>query len=68
MLDETNHVCVACEGIVCGERQDIYAVQTAFLKEFAPGRPLTEVLMVAGDGFFDQSVIENMGFTNARFI
>ena len=38
------------------------------MKEFAPGRPLTEVMMVAGDGFFDQSVIEKMGFTNARFI
>ena len=30
MLDETNHVCVACEGIVCGERQDMYAAQATF--------------------------------------
>jgi len=68
MIDESNHVCVACEGIVCGERQDMYAAQADFLKEFAPGRSLNEVMMVAGDGFFDQSVIKKMGFTNARFI
>jgi len=26
-----------------------------FFKEFAPGRSLNEVMMVAGDGFFHQS-------------
>ena len=68
MIDESNHVCVAREGIVCGERQDMYAAQADFLKEFAPECSLNEVMMVAGDGFFDQSLIRKMGFTNARFI
>ena len=40
MIDESDHICVACEGIVCGERQDMYAAQAAFLKEFAPDVPL----------------------------
>ena len=30
IVDESNHVCVACEGIVCGERQDMYAAQADF--------------------------------------
>ena len=51
MLDEINKVCVACEGIVCGERQDTYYAQTRFLQEHAPGRHLIEVNIVAGDGF-----------------
>ena len=61
-------LCVGCEGIVCGERQDMYCAQARFLEEYAPGRPLSEALIVAGDGFFDQSVVVSMGFTNATFI
>ena len=41
MLDEMNHICVACEGIVCSERQDMYAAQAILLKEYAPGRLLS---------------------------
>ena len=68
MLDEMKIICVGCEGIVCGERQDMYGAQAAFLEEYSPGLPLSKVLIVAGDGFFDQSVVDSMGFTNATFI
>ena len=68
MLDEMKKFCVGCEGIVCGERQDMYGAQAAFLEEYAPGCPLSEVLIVAGDRFFNQSVVVSMGFTNATFI
>ena len=47
MLYEMKKVCVACEEIVCGERQDMYCAQADFLEEYAPGRPLSEVLIVA---------------------
>ena len=68
ILDEMKKFCVGCEGIVCGERQDMYGAQAGFLEEYAPGRPLSEVFIVAGDGFFDQSVVHSMGFTNATCI
>ena len=68
MLDEMKKICVGCEGIVCGERQDMYCAQARFLEEYAPGCPLSEVLIVAGDVFLNQSVVHSMGFTNATFI
>jgi len=68
MLDKMNHVCVACEGIVCGERLDMYTAQASFLAEFAPGRPLLEMLVVARDSFFDEEVVRRIVFTHAKFI
>ena len=68
MYDEHMKICVACEGILCGERHDTYKFIAKFLSESAPGRPLEEVSIVAGDGFFDQETIAEFGFVNARFI
>ena len=68
MLDESTKLCIACEGIVIGELDEMYKCQADFLKEFAPGRPLDSVLVVAGDGFFDNESISKMGFVNANFI
>ena len=68
MLSEAKNVCVACEGIVYGERNDMYEAQAIFLKEFSPSRPLTMVDIVAADRFFDQSMIHKLGFSNAAFI
>ena len=68
MLDESTNICLACEGIVIGELDEMYKAQANFLMEFAPGRPLDRVLVVAGDGFFDNDSIHKMGFVNANFI
>jgi len=67
MLDETNSMCLACEGILCGERDDMYKFVADFLGESAPGRPLTDVNIVSGDGLFDQDMVIELGFVNARF-
>lgn len=68
MYDENMKLCLACEGILCGERVDMYQFVADFLGESAPGRPLSEVNIVAGDGFFDQDMIITLGFINACFI
>lgn len=68
MYDEHMKICVGCEGILCGEREDMYKFIAQFLSQFAPGRPLSDVNIVAGDGFFDQEMIFEMGFVNAQFI
>ena len=68
MYDEHKQICVACEGILCGEREDTYRFMARFLAENAPGRPLADVTIVAGDGFFDQDMIVDFGFINAQYI
>jgi len=68
MYDENMKICLACEGILCGERYDMYKFLADFLGESAPYRPLSNVNIVAGDGFFDQQMIEDLGFVNAHYI
>ena len=68
MYNEMRKVCIACEGILCGEREDMYQFGCNFLAKSSPGRPFTEVNAVAADGFFDQDLIVKLGFVNAQFI
>ena len=68
MHDEANHICVACACIVCGEQFNMYKAHASFLARYAPGLPLQTVKMVASDDFFDENIIKEMGFPNARFI
>lgn len=68
MYDENMKLCLACEGILCGERVDMYQFVADFLGESAPGRPLSNVNIVAGDGFFDQELITRLGFINAHYV
>ena len=68
MCDDNVKLHLAAEGVLCGERVDMYHFLAAFLGESAPGRPLSEVSVVAGDGFFDQEMIIASGFTLANFI
>ena len=53
MYDEMSKICIACEGILCGEWEDMYQFACDFLGAASPKRPLSEVKVVAGDGFFD---------------
>jgi hypothetical protein len=55
MHDETNHICVTCEGIVCGERFDMYTAHASFFAKYAPGRGLCTVQVVTGDGFLTKT-------------
>jgi hypothetical protein len=52
MYDEMKKVCIGCEGILCGEREDMYQFACNFMKAHSPGRSLSDVRAVAADGFF----------------
>ena len=41
MYDEMKKVCIRCEGILCGEQEDMYQFACNFMAENAPGRPLS---------------------------
>ena len=68
MYDELMHVYIACEGIVCGERMDMYQFICDFLSQSTPLWRLTEVNIVSDDGFFNQDVVIELGFDNAKFV
>jgi len=56
MYNEMSKICIACEGILCGEREDMYQFACDFLGAASPKRPLSEVKVVAGDGFLIKSL------------
>ncbi|KAL7546585.1 hypothetical protein ACHAWF_009917, partial [Thalassiosira exigua] len=68
MYDDMKKLCLACESFMCGETNDMYEFSARFLEEYTPGRPLSEVRVVSGDGFFNRQIIRDMGFVNARLI
>ena len=68
MYDEMKKLCIGCEGILWGEKVDMYNFVARFLKECAPGLQLSSVAIVAGDGFFDQQMIVDFEFVNAMFL
>ena len=68
MYDEERRVCLACEGFLCGERFDMYQFACQFLSDNSPNRTLSQVHLVAGDGFFDQNMIVKFGFVNAKYV
>ena len=68
MCNELRKLCLGCEAIVCGEREDAYLFMIGFLIKNSPGRPPSVVHAVAGDGFFNQEMTIRFGFVNAKFI
>ena len=46
----------------------MYKFACSFLGQHTPSRPLSSVLVVAGDSFFDPSLVTELGFTNASFV
>ena len=68
MYDEMKKVCIGCEGIMCGECKDMCQFVCDFMGEHSSLHPLSTVLVVAADGFYDQDLIEKLGFINSHFI
>ena len=68
MYDENKQLCLACEGVLCGERSDMYKFIADFLRTSTPKRTLEDIMIVAGDAFFTQALVRELGFTNARFV
>ena len=54
--------------IVRASQVEMYHFVAKFLAENAPARPLSDVKIVAGDGFFNQDMINKFGFTMAKFL
>jgi hypothetical protein len=51
MCDEMSEICIACEGIICGEGEDIYQFGCDFLGAASLKCPLSEEKVVVGDVF-----------------
>jgi len=68
MYNDLEQVCVGCEAIVCAERKEAYDFVVKFMCRNSPGRPTEDVYVVAGDGFFNQKMIESFGLPNAHFV
>ncbi|KAL7547361.1 hypothetical protein ACHAWF_011956 [Thalassiosira exigua] len=59
MYDESNRVCLGCDGMLIGERDDMYAFLARFLGKHSPCRPLSDVLIVAGDKYIARKFIHS---------
>ena len=68
MYNELDQVCLGCEGIILWEKKKAYAFLVQFLAKNTPKLKLEDVKVISGDGFFDQAMIEEFGYVNARFI
>ena len=68
MHTNLDQACVGREGMFCGERELVYLFLVQFFLISTPARLAHKVYSVAGDGFFNQEMIERFGFTNAKFI
>ena len=68
MFDELNSVCVACEGIVCGERVEVYNAMVQFVLENTSKRSIHDINVVAADGVLNQEKVANtLGLPNAIY-
>ena len=69
MYNELNSVCVACEGIVCGERLEAYKAMIDFVIQNNTKRTRSDIDVVASDGILDQEkVTNNLQLPNAIFM
>ena len=68
MINDVNKVCVGCEALLIGERDEAYKFILLATEKMAPVRRLTDVLILSGDGFFTQEKIRSWGLINAKYI
>ena len=61
ILDENKTVAVVAESIVCAERHKAYGFVLQSVFEMAPGRPKSEVKIIASDCFVTQSLLSGLG-------
>ena len=68
MKNDSDMVCVGLEGVVLEESEDAYNWVITSLLEMCPGRGADEYLIVTGDGFFNQSMLERWKLSKAKYI
>ena len=69
MYNELNSVCLACEGIVCGERVEAYRAMVEFVIQHNNKRRREDINVVAADGILNQEKVTNsLGLPNAIYM
>ena len=69
MFNELNSVCVACEGIICGERVEAYNAMVQFVLDNTNKRSRHDIHVVAADGILNQEKVTNtFGLPNAVYM
>ncbi len=59
MYNEFNSVCLACEGIVCGERVEAYNAMLQFVFHHNNKQKREDIKVVAADGILNQKLVRN---------
>ena len=60
MYNELNSVCLACEGIVCGERVEAYSATVEFIIQNKNKRKKEDINVVAADEILDQDKVTHI--------
>jgi len=68
MYNKHRKMCLGAEAIMCGERKEAYMFMCNFIFKNTPMRPVSSVNNVTGDVFFNQNMIEEFGFINAKYL
>ena len=69
MFKKLNSVCLACEGIVCGERVEANNAMLKFVLDNTNKRTRHDINIVATDGVFNQEKVTNtLGLQNAIYM
>ena len=69
MFNELNSVCVACEGIICGERVEAYNAMVQFVLDNTNKRSRHDIHIVAANGILNQEKVTNtLGLPNAVYM
>ena len=64
--NELNSVCLACKGIVCGDRVEAYSAMVQFVIEHNNKSQREYINVVAADGILNQEKVTNsLGLPNA---
>ena len=68
LKNELDYICVGCEALMLQEREDAYRFLLDSAFDMCPNRLKEDVLVVSGDGFFNQRTLISWGLENAKFI
>ena len=69
MFNEINCVCVACEAIICSEREESYNAMIQFVLKNSKKRTSENINVIAADGFINQDCVTNkFGLPNATYM
>ena len=69
MFNESNSVCMVCEGIVCGERVEAYNAMLQFELGNTNKRTRHDINIVAADGLLNQEKVTNtLGLPNVIYM